>query len=60
VIRDCVAWITDNYATPNPVSAMAAVPVDVVSGTGIAGLTLGGDAENPDLFWGLRGGAASE
>lgn len=23
VIRDCVAWITHNYATPNPVSAMA-------------------------------------
>jgi transcriptional regulator GlxA family with amidase domain len=22
VIRDCLAWITDNYATPNPVSAM--------------------------------------
>ena len=22
VIRDCLAWIADNYATPNPVSAM--------------------------------------
>ncbi len=23
VIRECLAWIADNYATPNPVSAMA-------------------------------------
>ncbi len=24
VIRDCLAWIADNYATPNPVTAMSA------------------------------------